>query len=37
MLNNNFIGFDENKEFLPNDFDNFNSIIKVKTTIFKSK
>ena len=30
MLNNNFIGFDENKEFLPNDFDNFNSIIKLR-------
>lgn len=27
MLNNNFIGFDENKEFLPNDFDEFQLIL----------
>ena len=24
MLSNNFIGFDENKEYLPKDFDEFN-------------
>jgi hypothetical protein len=30
MLNNNFIGFDENKEYLPKDFDEFNSIIRLR-------
>ncbi len=30
MLNNNFIGFDANKEFLPKDFDEFNSTIKLR-------
>ena len=30
MLNNNFIGFDAKKEFLPKDFDEFNSTIKLR-------
>ena len=30
MLSNNFIGFDENKEYLPKDFDEFNSIPKLR-------
>ena len=30
MLSNNFIGFDENKEFLPKDFDEFNSTIRLR-------
>ncbi len=30
MLTNNFIGFYENKEYLPKDFDEFNSIIKLR-------
>jgi hypothetical protein len=30
MLNNNFIGFDENKEYLPKDFDEFNSIVRLR-------
>ena len=30
MLGNNLIGFDGNKEFLPNDFDEFNSITKLR-------
>jgi hypothetical protein len=30
MLSNNFIGFYENKEYLPKDFDEFNSIIKLR-------
>ena len=43
MLSNNFIGFDENKEFLPKDFDEFNSTIRLRqlflnlsNNIFKS-
>lgn len=30
MLSNNFIGFDENKEFLPKDFDEFNSTKRLR-------
>lgn len=30
MLSNNFIGFDETKEYLPKDFDEFNSIIRLR-------
>ena len=30
MINNNFIGFYENNEFLPKDFDEFNSIPKLR-------
>jgi hypothetical protein len=30
MLDNNLIGFEENKEFLPKDFDEFNSTIKLR-------
>ena len=30
MLSNNFIGFNENKEFLPKDFDEFNSTIRLR-------
>jgi hypothetical protein len=30
MLGNNLIGFDGNKEFLPKDFDEFNSITKLR-------
>ena len=30
MLGNNLIGFDGNKKFLPNDFDEFNSITKLR-------
>ncbi|MDD2888964.1 MAG: hypothetical protein PHY66_14295 [Aliarcobacter sp.] len=30
MLTNNFIGFYEDKEYLPKDFDEFNSIIKLR-------
>lgn len=30
MLENNLIGFSENKEYLPKDFDEFNSIVKLR-------
>jgi hypothetical protein len=30
MLNNNLIGFYENQEYLPKDFDEFNSVIKLR-------
>ncbi len=30
MLSNNFIGFDETKEFLPKDFDEFNSTKRLR-------
>lgn len=30
MLSNNFIGFDETKEYLPKDFDEFNSIFRLR-------
>ena len=30
MLSNNFIGFDENKEYLPKDFDEFNSAFRLR-------
>ena len=30
MLNNNLIGFDKDKEFLPKDFDEFNSVRRLR-------